>query len=183
MENNITLRAQDFAHRAHDKLTSVSDSGIIRPKAVHLQEVADLVWASGGTDEEIAAAWLHDSIEDTKTSISDIEKNFGKNISSMVNGLTDYEHMANMNIFERKKMQAERVAQESESVRRIKLADQISNVRYVAIDPPADMTDVDRIDYIKGARLIAEKCRGISPLLDNLFEKAYISGTKRYEIK
>ncbi|MFD6993511.1 HD domain-containing protein [Streptomyces sp. NPDC059943] len=35
-----------------------------RPYAEHLQAVADGVRARGGSDEQIAAAWLHDSVED-----------------------------------------------------------------------------------------------------------------------
>ncbi|MFD5429695.1 HD domain-containing protein [Streptomyces sp. NPDC127084] len=35
-----------------------------RPYTEHLQAVADGVRARGGTDEQIAAAWLHDAIED-----------------------------------------------------------------------------------------------------------------------
>ncbi|MBO1333978.1 HD domain-containing protein [Streptomyces sp. VRA16 Mangrove soil] len=35
-----------------------------RPYAEHLQAVADGVAARGGSDEQIAAAWLHDAIED-----------------------------------------------------------------------------------------------------------------------
>ncbi|MBT2505225.1 HD domain-containing protein [Streptomyces sp. ISL-98] len=35
-----------------------------RPYAEHLQAVAEGVRARGGTDEQIAAGWLHDSVED-----------------------------------------------------------------------------------------------------------------------
>lgn len=35
-----------------------------RPYAEHLRAVADGVRARGGSDEQIAAAWLHDSVED-----------------------------------------------------------------------------------------------------------------------
>ncbi|MGG8408136.1 HD domain-containing protein [Streptomyces sp. 12297] len=35
-----------------------------RPYAEHLQAVADGVRARGGSDRQIAAAWLHDSVED-----------------------------------------------------------------------------------------------------------------------
>lgn len=35
-----------------------------RPYAEHLQAVAEGVRARGGDDEQIAAAWLHDAVED-----------------------------------------------------------------------------------------------------------------------
>ncbi|NGO13751.1 HD domain-containing protein [Streptomyces sp. HC44] len=39
-----------------------------RPYAEHLQAVADGVRARGGDDEQIAAAWLHDAVEDDAVS-------------------------------------------------------------------------------------------------------------------
>ncbi|MFE3114702.1 HD domain-containing protein [Streptomyces niveus] len=49
-----------IARKAH--ATQTDKAG--RPYAEHLQAVADEVRARGGTDEQIAAAWLHDSVED-----------------------------------------------------------------------------------------------------------------------
>ncbi|MEV8422860.1 HD domain-containing protein [Streptomyces niveus] len=49
-----------IAREAH--ATQTDKAG--RPYAEHLQAVADGVRARGGTDEQIAAAWLHDSVED-----------------------------------------------------------------------------------------------------------------------
>ncbi|MFD4697732.1 HD domain-containing protein [Streptomyces niveus] len=49
-----------IAREAH--ATQTDKAG--RPYVEHLQAVADGVRARGGTDEQIAAAWLHDSVED-----------------------------------------------------------------------------------------------------------------------
>nr|WP_236071493.1 HD domain-containing protein [Streptomyces polyasparticus] len=48
------------ARRAHAAQTDKAG----RPYAEHLQAVADGTRARGGSDEQIAAAWLHDAIED-----------------------------------------------------------------------------------------------------------------------
>ncbi|MFE9292493.1 phosphohydrolase [Streptomyces niveus] len=49
-----------IAREAHATQTDKAGS----PYAEHLQAVADGVRARGGTDEQIAEAWLHDSVED-----------------------------------------------------------------------------------------------------------------------
>ncbi|WP_069886578.1 HD domain-containing protein [Streptomyces luteocolor] len=49
-----------LARRAHAAQTDKAG----RPYAEHLQAVADGVRARGGDDDQVAAAWLHDSVED-----------------------------------------------------------------------------------------------------------------------
>ncbi|MFF8276005.1 HD domain-containing protein [Streptomyces lateritius] len=44
-----------------------------RPYAEHLRAVAEGVRVRGGTDEQIAAAWLHDSVEDDALSAEWLE--------------------------------------------------------------------------------------------------------------
>ncbi|MEV0776921.1 HD domain-containing protein [Streptomyces sp. NPDC050433] len=57
----LSLAEVEFiAREAH--ATQTDKAG--RPYAEHLQAVADGVRARGGSDEQIAAAWLHDSVED-----------------------------------------------------------------------------------------------------------------------
>ncbi len=172
--------ARDFALKAHKKLITTTVGGLKRPNILHLQEVADLVWASGGTDEEIAAAWLHDTVEDTPTTLTIIGKRFGSRVSRVVAGLTDTKGLNNLPLFERKRYQAARLKNENTSVRRIKIADQISNIHSLGLDPTNTMTPAECRDYIEGARSIACMCRSISPLLDRLFLEVYKKGRARY---
>jgi (p)ppGpp synthase/HD superfamily hydrolase len=176
---NLIPLARDFALKAHEKRITNTVSGLKRPQILHLQEVADLVWISGGSDDEIAAAWLHDSVEDTPTTLNDIAARFGDKIAEMIKGLTDLEEFADLPVTERKQKQARRVQRESESVRRVKLADQASNVRALALDPTIKMTALECKEYIEGAKLIAHECRGISSLLDELFLKIYQEARER----
>ncbi|MCX6753013.1 MAG: HD domain-containing protein [Candidatus Nomurabacteria bacterium] len=182
MDNqNKINRVQEFARNAHKHLSRTSITGVKKPHIHHIQEVADLVWISGGTDDEIVSAWLHDTVEDTDTTLEEIEKNFGKEVSLIVDGLTDHEHFKDLELQERKKLQAERISNESLSVRRVKIADQISNIRGLTIDPVEDMTPKECYNYIIGAKLIADKCKGISPILDSIFDQFYQKGVERYK--
>jgi guanosine-3',5'-bis(diphosphate) 3'-pyrophosphohydrolase len=151
---NIIYLAEEFARKAHvTDDVGKSIHGVMRMRVVHLHEVADLVWASGGSDLEIAAAWLHDSV------------------------LDEFE---NLPLAERKKRQAERVKSESDSVKRVKIADQTSNVRLVATEPFLDWPPENNPQYIAGAKLIVDQCKGVSPMLENLFYKEYKKGAEKY---
>lgn len=58
-----------------------------RPYLAHVAEVAALTAANGGTADEVAAAWLHDVVEDTATTIEDLAP-FGPGVTARVDALT-----------------------------------------------------------------------------------------------
>ena len=146
MVDDLIKRAQDFAIQVH--------AGQVRPNKAqdpfmtHPQETALLVEKSGGSDEEIAAAWLHDSVEDTPATVEEITKLFGDLVGVIVDGMTDPLYLDGLPTFERKSQQAERVQSKNDSVKRVKLADQTSNIRSVAVDPPVGWDKLKCIDYI-----------------------------------
>lgn len=179
---NLSVEARKFARIAHAHITLTTASGDVRPQIEHLQEVADLVWVAGGTEIEIASAWLHDIIEDTETQIEDIEDTFGKEVSSIIYGLTDSKELNSLPELERKQKQAERVSTENDSVKKIKLADQISNVHLRITDPAHNWSFDNNRNYILGAKLIADKCRGINPLLDTMFMTEYTKAVAIFNI-
>ena len=167
---NVT-KAETFAREAHKD--HVRNDEAKTPYVHHLEEVAGLVEKSGGTDNEIAAAWLHDTVEDTKTTGEDIKNNFGEEIAEIVYGLTDLPEFLVLPLKDRKLKQAERVKSESTSVRRVKLADQTSNVKIVGERHLDGFTHNDKINYIEGAWAIAQMCKGISSFLDDEFQRRY----------
>lgn len=172
-KSNSIILAKRLARNAHVGMFVDTVSGDKKPQVEHLQEVADLVWASGGTDDEIAAAWLHDSLEDTSMTPKEIESECGEAVAKIVLALTDSDDMRGMQTLERKMKQAELVKTMSDSVKRVKLADQISNVRLMALDP-IEAWKVDEIrKYIMGVRIVAEQCGKVSLILDRLFDEEY----------
>lgn len=170
--SRIVEDAKEFALKAHGGLFRKNKAH--EPYSVHIGEVARFVEESGGTEEEIAAAWLHDCVEDTKVTIEEIFERFGVKVGLIVEELTDPKWPANTSTIDRKKVQAARVKGESVSAKRIKLADQTSNIGSVATDPPIEWTLEKCRDYVEGARLIAIECQGISPWLDERFMEMYL---------
>lgn len=171
---NVIIRAKRFARDAHAGMYVDTISGDKKPQLEHLQEVADLVWASGGTDDEVAAAWLHDSVEDTSVTIHDIKEQFGEIISMIVEDLSDTDEIKDLPILERKRKQSEHITTKSNSAKIIKIADQTSNIRLMYLDPIVTWSVDDIRDYVIGAKMIVDGCKGVNPLLEELFEKEFL---------
>ena len=74
------MQLASYAHR-HQKYGE-------RPYVTHLADVVARVKTITQDPEVIAAAWLHDIIEDTQTTYGDIEREFGKNVADMVWAVT-----------------------------------------------------------------------------------------------
>jgi len=60
-----------------------------QPYDVHLHAVAKLVASVTDDPEMIAAAWLHDTVEDTPATLDDIAESFGTAVAELVESLTD----------------------------------------------------------------------------------------------
>ncbi|AJX61186.1 HD domain-containing protein [Burkholderia pseudomallei] len=132
---NIVEKARIFATAAHaavDQRRKYTDEPYIN----HPQEVAFIVETAGGTPEMLAAAWLHDVVEDTGVMIETIEQEFGAEVATMVAQLTDVSRPEHGNREERKRIDREHTAQAWPKTKTIKLADLISNSRSIAARDP-----------------------------------------------
>lgn len=99
------------------------------PYHFHTQEVAYMVSKiPGATDEMIAAAHLHDVVEDTSATITDIHCEFGSIIASYVHWLTDVSTPADSNREQRKEKDRNNIRNAPGEVHSIKCCDIISNV-------------------------------------------------------
>ena len=75
------------------KLTYLSHQGVTRasgePYYLHPLEVARIVAHEIGMDDvSVAAALLHDTVEDTSVELKDIEREFGPQVAYLIDGLT-----------------------------------------------------------------------------------------------
>ncbi len=152
-----------------------------QPFIIHPKEVYEFVRNSGGSEEEEAASWVHDTVEDTQTTLDEIEKELGLKVREIVDGLTDPPEFKGLPLLVRKARQAERVRLKSASIKRVKLADQIVNVRSLFDDAPVTWTKQKCRDYAQGARLVAMACKGVDDFLDAQFELAYAEVMKYLE--
>ena len=129
-------KAAHFAENAHGSINQKRKySGL--PYFVHCEQVANIVRQAGGTDEMIAAAYLHDTVEDTPVTQEDILREFGPDVASLVEMLTDMSKKEDGNRRTRKQIDLNHTAQASAEGKTIKLADLIANAPDIAKNDPA----------------------------------------------
>lgn len=152
MEPMDTNVAEAFARQRHEGQTR--KGAALEPYVTHLEEVVSLVQSWGGSNHEIAAAWLHDTVEDCPpTSISEIAQAFGDEVASIVAELTDDKSLPKT---ERKRLQVVNAAKKSYSASLIKIADKCSNVAAILESPPADWSPERRLEYLNWARDVVQ---------------------------
>lgn len=107
------------------------------PYIVHSIAVAELVRTVPHTDEMIAAALLHDVVEDTPTTLPDLHQRFGTNITQLVAWLTDVSTPFHGNRETRKELDRLHISLAPPEAQTIKLADLIHNCVSIRENDPA----------------------------------------------
>lgn len=97
----------------------------------HPEQVADLVESVDGDCYQIAAAWLHDTVEDTWVPLWLIRLLFSGHVADLVKGLTDVSKKTDGNRAFRKSRDRAHTAKQSPRCKTIKLADLIVNSRSI----------------------------------------------------
>lgn len=132
---NITAKARVFAVAAHDavgqKRKYTGD-----PHYLHCEAVANMVESIGGDENMIAAAWLHDTVEDTHIAIENIRREFGADIAELVDWLTDSQTPDDGNRAVRKAREAERLGRAPARAQTIKYADICHNTHSIVTCDP-----------------------------------------------
>ncbi len=190
MKNSFTLKEINPAHINIDdvrKFAFKKHEGQIRPnikkepKTIHLSEVADLVKKANGNIFAIASAYLHDTVEDTQTSIQEIIDRFGPQVGMLVDELTDPEDFYALPLAVRKEKQTQKIKSSHNDTKLVKMADQISNCQSVLTDPPIDWDNEKCLNYIIGAKKIVDACTGTNSYLEAEFMNVYLLGVKKYK--
>ena len=145
MPENFILKARRFAELAHGLVLNNEGElgqrrkGSNEPYTKHLSEVARLVAENGGDEAQVAAAWLHDVVEDTPIPLSHIRVVFGSDVANLVQELTDKftkQNYPGLNRHQRKAKEVERLSKISDRAKTIKYADFVSNLESVSVLGP-----------------------------------------------
>jgi guanosine-3',5'-bis(diphosphate) 3'-pyrophosphohydrolase len=171
MDLALLLKALSFAaHKHRDQRRKDAEAS---PYINHPIALAEVLAAEGGvTDIEVlAAALLHDTIEDTATTGEELVREFGGRIAGMVAEVTDDTRLPKA---DRKRLQIEHAAGLSAGAKLVKLADKICNLRDVAERPPAKWDLQRRREYFDWAKRVIDGLRGVHPALEAAFDAAYL---------
>jgi len=132
---DLVDRARSYATEAHQRINhrrKYNDE----PYHVHLSAVAKTVASVTDDPNVIAAAWLHDTVEDTQATLEDIEASFGVAVAELVEELTDISKPGDGNRVRRKAIDRRHLAQASKRAKTVKLADLIDNCKDITRHDP-----------------------------------------------
>jgi len=134
LDTTLLDRAIIFAVRAH---AGTERRGKGFPYIVHPMEAVEIVATMTPDQELLAAAVLHDTVEDTDVTIEQIRTEFGERVASFVAAESDEPHQrpdSVENWHDRKQAAINRIARASRDAKIVALGDKLSNMRAIARD-------------------------------------------------
>ncbi|MBF0176637.1 MAG: bifunctional (p)ppGpp synthetase/guanosine-3',5'-bis(diphosphate) 3'-pyrophosphohydrolase [Magnetococcales bacterium] len=133
---------------------------------VRVGKVTDLLTLQGGL--------LHDTLEDTPTTVDELTQHFGETVARLVQEVTDDKSLPKAT---RKQLQIEKMGEKSLRAKTLKLADMCCNVADLLEKPPLGWSAQRCQEYLLWCRQVMEPIRGSNPFLenhlDNLIDRNY----------
>jgi guanosine-3',5'-bis(diphosphate) 3'-pyrophosphohydrolase len=169
-DTGLLFKALEFAARKHrDQRRKDKEAS---PYINHPIALANVLCNEAGiTDSTVlAAAILHDTVEDTDTQCAELDEAFGAQIRIVVLEVTDDKTLKRQ---ERKDAQVIVAPHLSHEAKLVKLADKICNLRDVATSPPHDWSLQRRQEYFDWAKRVVAGVRGAHSTLEAIFDAAY----------
>jgi RelA/SpoT family (p)ppGpp synthetase len=142
-DETLLNKAYVYAMKAHGSQTRASGA----PYFTHPLEVAEILTGFKLDEATIAAALLHDVVEDTEITREEIEEQFGDEIAQLVDGLTK---IGQLDLVTKEAAQAENLRKlllaVSQDVRvlMVKLADRLHNMRTIGHVKPEKQRRISR---------------------------------------
>jgi HD domain-containing protein len=161
-------KALSFAAEAHRNQRRKGAAQ--EPYINHLIEVLDLVVqnTSGDDANVLIAALLHDVLEDTPTTYEVLAKSFGERVAEIVRENSDDMTLPKA---ERRRARIAAMASKSREARIVKMADLISNLRAIAVSPPAGWSAERKLGYLEGCRQLVDAARGTEASIERIFDE------------
>ena len=173
------VKAADFAANKHKDQRRKNKSAT--PYINHPIGVANILTSEGKITDPIViqAALLHDTVEDTDTTIEEIGDVFGDKIKQIVAEVTDDKNLPKQT---RKQIQIDTAHKKSPEAKLVKLADKLHNLRSLdsAEGVPVGWEEKRINEYFIWAFNVVKGLRGTNAMmekeLDKLFQKHGVSG-------
>jgi hypothetical protein len=136
---DLVKAAKQFANLSHQRITT-SRNPALQSSEVHLRSVAQIVSSVTTDQETIAAAWLHDLVEDTAVTLDDLERAFGRSLAETVSELSVARRNGRRNPAGRLEALKRHFAPISPRAKTVKLADLIDTGRDLHRNDPGALT-------------------------------------------
>ncbi|MBR1700326.1 MAG: bifunctional (p)ppGpp synthetase/guanosine-3',5'-bis(diphosphate) 3'-pyrophosphohydrolase [Bacteroidales bacterium] len=168
LDTTLLDRAVIFAVKAH---AGTERRGKGFPYIVHPMEAMEIVATITPDQELLAAAALHDVVEDTEISADEIRREFGDRIANLV--------VAESDVFEegvseedswhaRKQAAIDRLARASHDAKIVAMGDKLSNMRAIARDYAVKGDELWKIFHAKDPKDHEWHYRGLAASLSEL---------------
>ncbi len=168
LDTELLDRAIIFAVKAH---AGTERRGKGFPYIVHPMEAVEIVATITPNQELLAAAALHDVVEDTEISADEIRREFGDRIAALV--------VAESDVFEegvseedswhaRKQAAMDRLAAAPRDAKIVAMGDKLSNMRAIARDYAVKGDELWKIFHAKDPRDHEWHYRGLAAALEEL---------------
>ena len=147
----------------------------LSPYINHPIRVSTILWRTGGVRDTrmLAAALLHDVIEDTDTRPDEIEALFGPDVLSLVLELSDDKNLPKE---ERKRLQIEHAPTASYRAKQIKIADKICNVYDITHSTPKGWSVQRQEAYLDWTEKVVAGLRGCNASLESRYDEVLREG-------
>lgn len=164
----MLLRALSFAAEKHQNERRKGEKQL--PYINHPIQVANTLWEVGRVHdlEVLAAALLHDTLEDTDATPDEIRTLGGDAVLALVKEVTDDKSLPK---HKRKQRQVAHAAHASPQAKLIKLADKINNVIDLSHEPPAGWSHERIIEYLNWSEDVVLQIRGTNQWLEAEFDR------------
>lgn len=166
-----------FATEKHKYQKRKSNGG---PYILHPLGVGIILASEGGVSElkTLQAAILHDTLEDTETTCTELMNKFGYEVAKIVQQVTDDKKLP---VEVRKKLQIEHAAFITPEAKLVKMADKLHNCRDLASKP---IWSLERTQgYFVWSSFVTRACAGVSEKMDLLLENFYATTRFTFEGK
>lgn len=161
LDTALLDRAIIFAVNAH---AGTERRGKAFPYIVHPLEAVSIVSTITPDQELLAAAALHDVVEDTEITVEEIEKEFGPRIAALVQAESDIPGSWR----DRKQAAIDRLAACSHDAKIVAMGDKLSNMRAIARDYATIGDELWKIFSVKDKESHAWHYRGLAASLSEL---------------
>jgi hypothetical protein len=126
--SDLVQAARLFANSSHHRIEMHRNPAWQSPE-VHRKSVAQLISSVSQDETMIAAAWLHDMVEDTRVTLDDIERQFGTALARIVGELTPVSLPGHGTRAARIAVDRQHFASASAAAKTVKIADLIDTCR------------------------------------------------------
>lgn len=170
MDTKLVDKAIIFAVNAH---SGVERRGKEFPYILHPLEAAAIVSTMTSDNELIAGAILHDVVEDTKYTLEDIEREFGKRVREVVDAESE-EKVENKteeeSWYDRKEKQMQKIKNLPREYKIVALGDKLSNMRAIYRDYKQEGDSLWNKFHTKDKKLHEWHYRGLVDALSSVGE-------------